>query len=648
MVIHQIILEDMEIRKTENKNQFLKIQDFWDFICETKSTFILSFVHPIFFAFIFSTTVYSQGGKNELKNFEFTELANVLTRKDVLEKYVCVKQPYIPIQLSSQLKEEVSNSIISSFNEWNSLFIIPKMDSKCIWLNEKAVVGIGHRISDIQNQKIINDEIIHEFNWDLLNEMSLIISGVGDTLVLIPIKVEQKKGNSDKIEYRTYLYCQNLDEINRINFLKSIIKSVVKLEQHASILAKYGLKLDQSDIEQFNINIQNRVIDSINTAFMKLPKIYCVVANNIVSENRFFKPLVSAYLIFESDDHNFISNEKKYSSFPKQDRSSIFNLSMTDSVEIHFHKNELIDKIRRINYYEYFTANFPKMVPDIYGNLRPKEPFELDNAHYMFPIGFPKLDSTSQPYETEESWWGDVIEYKKLEERPEKLEFDSFFQKHVTNDTLSKQRLIDLPETFDMSVIPTWYSLIQLVKYTKEGLVVAVKLGDNNKDRLIYSKDFETIWDDYSVNYNTKNKDFFETYSIQYPREKTGICVFNSDKLYQYYSSYMDIYSRECHKIDSIITINNQNEEARLENEEALQKEMIAKYGQKYIDAMQKLTIIVGMHEDLVNVIVSKIYYVESSRSTGNKKCFRLNPKYGTGWVYLCIENNKVTSVTYY
>jgi hypothetical protein len=86
----------------------------------------------------------------------------------------------------------------------------------------------------------------------------------------------------------------------------------------------------------------------------------------------------------------------------------------------------------------------------------------------------------------------------------------------------------------------------------------------------------------------------------------------------------------------------------RQQNEEALQQEMIAKYGQKYVDAMLKLTIIVGMHEDLVKVIVNKLYYIENTRSTANQKCYRLDPKYGTGWVSVCIENNKVSSVAYH
>ena len=605
--------------------------------------------HFIFFITIFfvSATVHAQDSKYALKDFKFTELSEVYTRKDIMDKYVCTKQSYTAIALPSNLKVKVSHAVINSFNEWNSLVIIPKMDDKNIWYNEKAVVGISNGMSNNQNQKIINEEPILEINRELINEMSLIISGEGDTLVLIPIKIEQSKGKSGKIEYQTYLYCQNLEVINKINFIKSIIKSVVQLEEHASILSKYGLKLDQSDIDQFNNNIQNRVIDSINALLIKSPEIYCVVANTIARTNQFFKPLASAYIVLKNDKSSFISNEKKCSGLPTNNYG-LFNLTMTDSVELSFDKNELINKIRSINYYEYFTANFPKKTPNIYGNLQPKEPFELDDAYFMSPIGFPKMDSTIILHNANESWWGNVIVNKKLTERPEKLDFDKFFQNHVTNDTLSSKRLINLPETFDKSKIQTWYSLIQLVKYTKNGLTVEVKLGDNNKDRLVYTNDFKTIYDEYSVNYNTKNNDFFESYSFQKPVEENGICAFNRDKLYQFYSGYMDIYSRECNKIDSLQNVMKQNEEMRQQNEEALQQEMIAKYGQKYVDAMLKLTIIVGMHEDLVKVIVNKLYYIESTRSTANQKCYRLDPKYGTGWVSVCIENNKVSSVAYH
>jgi hypothetical protein len=359
-------------------------------------------LHLILFALVFFFVVKVQAQRNDyvLKDFKFEELTGLNARKDVMEKNSFMKQAYTPIEISSNLKKTLSNRVFDSFDEWETLFIVPKMDDKSIWINDKLVVGLENRIPSKKNEKIIKDESPLELNKEVINEMSLILSGGGDTLVFFPITVGVSNPKSGKQESRTYLYYQKLNVINKINQNLTIIKKVVQLEEHASILNQYGLELDQSDIDQFNINIQNRVIDSINAILLKLPKIYCVVANRIVKTNQFFAPLASAYIVFENDKNIFISNEKKCSGLPTNkygvynNNYGLFNLSMTDSVELYFDKKELVNKIRSINYYEYFNANFPKMAPNIYGNLQPKEPFELDDAHLMFPIGFPKMNST--------------------------------------------------------------------------------------------------------------------------------------------------------------------------------------------------------------------------------------------------------------
>jgi hypothetical protein len=588
-------------------------------------------------ALVFFFTIKVQAQRNDyvLKDFKFEELTDLNARKDVMEKYACIKQSYTAIEFSSNLKNTLSNSVFDSFDEWETLFILPKMDAKSIWINDQAVVALENKISSKKNEKIIKEEAPLALNKEVINQMSVILSGGGDTLVLFPITVGVTNPKSGKQESRTYLYFQKLNVINKINQNLTIIKKVVQLEEHASILNQYGLELGQSDIDQFNMNIQNRVIDSINAVLVKLPKIYCVVANSIVSRNQFFKPLASAYIVLENDKNSFVSNEEKCTGFPKVD-ARLFDLTMTDSIEIYFDRNELIQKIRTLNYYEYFMANFTKKFYDD-GKWQTQKPIEWEEVQYMYPIGYPKMDSTSILYHAEETWWGVASEYKKFGYRPEKLEFDKFFQKHVTNDTVSRQRLINLPGTFVKYPRLTWYSLIQKINYTENGLSINVKFGDPNEERFNLHQDFKPD----EFNRNSSFIEYFNSYSCKDPDGKFGICAFDQDKLYQFYSAYMDIYERECNKIESI-------ESNAIQNEEALQQEMIAKYGQKYVDAMLKLTIIVGMHEDLVKVIVNKLYYIESTRSTANQKCYRLDPKYGTGWVSVCIENQRVSSVAYY
>ena len=89
--------------------------------------------------------------------------------------------------------------------------------------------------------------------------------------------------------------------------------------------------------------------------------------------------------------------------------------------------------------------------------------------------------------------------------------------------------------------------------------------------------------------------------------------------------------------------------ELAAEQEKEQQKQELAKkYGRKYVDAMYELKIIVGMPEDLVNVIVNKMYTVGSTSSSSSGDYYRLDPRYGTGWVSVWIKNKKVTSVTYH
>ena len=89
-------------------------------------------------------------------------------------------------------------------------------------------------------------------------------------------------------------------------------------------------------------------------------------------------------------------------------------------------------------------------------------------------------------------------------------------------------------------------------------------------------------------------------------------------------------------------------EEIQKQEKEQQKQELAKKYGRKYVDAMYELKIIVGMPEDLVNVIVNKMYTVGSTSSSSSGDYYRLDPRYGTGWVSVWIKNKKVTSVTYH
>ena len=91
-------------------------------------------------------------------------------------------------------------------------------------------------------------------------------------------------------------------------------------------------------------------------------------------------------------------------------------------------------------------------------------------------------------------------------------------------------------------------------------------------------------------------------------------------------------------------------EEQKKEEAETAKRiaEMNAKYGEKYVKAAKEMKIIVGMHKDLVNLIVNQYYTVGSTSSSSSGDYYRLDPRYGTGWVSVWIKNKKVSGVTYH
>jgi hypothetical protein len=152
----------------------------------------------------------------------------------------------------------------------------------------------------------------------------------------------------------------------------------------------------------------------------------------------------------------------------------------------------------------------------------------------------------------------------------------------------------------------------------------------------IYSKD------SISLAVNKTRGAYSEPISSSY-----GGTVYGSNKkeIYDYAEQFHKFYKGwKQEKVEE-----KQKKELAAEQEKEQQKQELAKkYGRKYVDAMYDLKIIVGMHEDLVNNIVSKLYTVGTSSSSNNGNYYRLEPRYGTGWVSVWIKNKKVTSVTYH
>lgn len=564
------------------------------------------------FVLLLLNVAKAQNSEFLVKDFHFEELTNIYTRNNLLSKYTYTKQTYTVLELSPEAKNNISQSIFSTIGGWNSLRFIPKMNKENVWINHELIAPLENEMENKQLNKRIMEQDPLRFSTKMINEMSLILTESGDTLVFIPVKAEFYNGTTGKTDVLQYLYYQKLDVIKRLCDLR---KKVVQMEEHISILEKNGLYLLPEEIAAFNKNMQSRVIDSVKSFFKNIPEFYCVVSNKIESkyQNSFFKPSASAYLVLKYGEDNFISNKQKYQSFPSM-KPELNSQLLMDSVELTFQMDALIKKIESIDYHEHFNKQVEQYD---YWSQRDKRIFI--NTNYMKAIGYPEFDPLDTLYHTEENWWGPVSEFiKNKEQRPTKLAYEPFFEKHVSNGMGSRQWLISLMKTGENDK-PTWYSLIQDITYNIDSFIVKVRLGDPTDER------------DYS-------------YSFDHPKIELGIWAFDQKKLYDFYTGYMDFYLGESKKIEAIM---NQTESAEAESEEMLQLKLNEKYGKKYVDAMLQLKIIVGMHEDLVNIIVSKYYYVGSTYSANNRNFYRLEPQYGTGSVSIWIENKKVTSVTY-
>ena len=101
-------------------------------------------------------------------------------------------------------------------------------------------------------------------------------------------------------------------------------------------------------------------------------------------------------------------------------------------------------------------------------------------------------------------------------------------------------------------------------------------------------------------------------------------------------------------------------EQGKLEKEKAAYQErkaqkdnLIAKYGQKYVDALYNGEVIVGMPWDLVELGIStqsfkKFTYVTLDYDRGNSKRYTLRSYGFSRPGYISVRNDKVESVSYY
>ena len=118
------------------------------------------------------------------------------------------------------------------------------------------------------------------------------------------------------------------------------------------------------------------------------------------------------------------------------------------------------------------------------------------------------------------------------------------------------------------------------------------------------------------------------------------------DELYDSYLKMHKIKKEE----QAIRKAQREEEEKLVEAERLAQKQKLyAQYGKKYVDAAYDFEFIVGMHEDLANIIVQQLWDLHSDDKLGDgsiRYWLKPNSSVGTKRVIITIKNKKITRVS--
>ena len=419
---------------------------------------------------------------------------------------------------------------------------------------------------------------------------------------------DDKWGRSHKIQGSNYFSIYNKendsflgllffdDSQNKLYFLnatlakkrrESVLKlkeDVILLKNHISALREEDLSLNEVEKKALNTNIQSRIIQSLDS--LKLPKKIYLASVNRAEPAAQTKSYF--YAVEKNPDNRFFGLGEEYDDFPSMD-PLIDDLIFIDSIPLKINRNKLKKIIRSTDYFAHF-----------YHVYRPKTKYTRVHG------GLTNLDSTETLFMTT-SEGGSFSNSKNplyLEEFPSYTDFRKNFLLNV------KEK--DFPLS-DLDVIG--FSIDENHIYSKDSIrfVLKIKKGSNSTPRT----------------------------------SRYGGTVYGTNKqaMYDYAKKFHKFYWNWKKEVEEK---KRKKELAAEQEKEQKKQELAKKYGKKYVDAFYKMKIIVGMHKDLVNAIVSKLYTVGSRSSSRNGDYYRLDPRYGTGWVSVWIKNDKVTAVTYH
>ena len=365
-------------------------------------------------------------------------------------------------------------------------------------------------------------------------------------------------------------------------------EDVVILKKHISDLKETVLELTNAEKVELNTNIQTRIIKAIDS--LKLPKYYLVSVNRTepaAQTKSYF------YIVEKHSNNRFYSLGKEHDDFPLMD--TVLNSQiLIDTIQLSINKDEMKKTVNSTDYTAHFSDYFDSGM-------------RYDGkTQYSRGLGGPILNSSDTLFMTT----SDGGAYSNMRNP---LYLDNF----PTYQEFSQKYLLDVRgKDFPLSKLESrGYSIVENHIYSKDSISFAINIKKGQNSEPINSSYGGTV-------YGSNKKEIYDY----------------AEQFHKFYKGWKQEVEEE-----------KQKKELAAEQEKEQEKQELAKkYGRKYVDAMYELKIIVGMPEDLVNVIVNKLYTVGTSSSSNNGNYYRLEPRYGTGWVSVWIKNKKVTSVTYH
>ena len=577
----------------------------------------------LFSLIVVTNSAFGQDNDLTIEEFNYSNFKKSKKRTGRLSSYPIdkndVKQiEYTPLQLDDNSIERLTKLISSSLKKLNSLGIVGKLTKNNLSLTSTTSLKIAESSYGVRNVSDGNLTI----ELSSIYRASIIVSKDNDTLILLPKEISVVNKYTSQRENILLLYYIDLQSCKNIYLEnKKLINDVLTLKKHISILKEKDLELTESERKQLNKNIQNRIIDSLNS---KLPKFYLTIVNR-VEPNSYTKTQRTysyCYIVEKYASNHFFGLGQKHDTFPIMDVKMVDdpdlkNVYLLDTITIDLYNLEdLKQKIKSTDYLAHFsernkTLSEKREYYSMSGQTLKENPIVVNTFK-------PFLTVTDTLYSTKDFGKSDNGINFYLASKPS---YEEFLKNHIIIPSENEFPFLNITSIMNMHTLSV--------------------TGMYNKSKIYFDV----------VRSTAKKRSGFNDYDVS----KRDYLIYDLDiltgtnrkEMYNYASQFLE-YNVEFDK--KVQTAKKKLKIAAEEEEKKARQELYSKYGKKYVDAVQELKIIVGMPQDLLNYLIRSNYVVKTNSSSGNGKYYRLEPMdfTPTGWVEVWTKNGKVSSVTYH